>query len=299
MLKGLHNLGNTCYLNTVLQCLFHLEEFTSIIEDEIFPDECLIEKYYDLYKSLTNEETNVIYNLRKRRIVENNDTEKIINFLKTFSTIYPKFLGHSQQDSHEALMLILDRFQSEFKNNLFGGTMISIIEDINSNFKSITNETFTCLTLEIPQKSNITLKDCFDAYFSPEVLTNENRYQREDTKELIDIRKQFALKYLNKNLIIHLKRFIYTSTCRRKNDVLIDFPLENLSLGEYFCKSDFSHTYNLVAVANHTGTLTSGHYYAYCKEGNSWVLYNDSSVAPISSSQIVTPTSYILFYVIK
>ena len=57
--------------------------------------------------------------------------------------------------------------------------------------------------------------------------------------------------------------------------------------------------YDLFAVCNHIGPyITSGHYTAYCKNSadSKWYCFDDSTVKPITEDQIVTKSSYLLFY---
>jgi ubiquitin C-terminal hydrolase len=73
-----------------------------------------------------------------------------------------------------------------------------------------------------------------------------------------------------------------------------------------FCSEDadpaagVAPLYDLLAVSNHSGSLTGGHYTAYCKEmlsqGATWHCYNDSNVSEMSPSQVVTSSAYVLFY---
>ena len=103
-------------------------------------------------------------------------------------------------------------------------------------------------------------------------------------------------------LIIQLKRFTYEQYSNEKIDTHIEFPLENLDLSEYMAKSDQSRSqpralYRLVAVSNHTGSLTSGHYVTYGLNDRNqrWYSFNDERVEEISD--VVTKNAYILIYV--
>jgi ubiquitin C-terminal hydrolase len=54
--------------------------------------------------------------------------------------------------------------------------------------------------------------------------------------------------------------------------------------------------YSLFAVICHSGSLSGGHYWAYCKGlDGSWCNYNDSSVSSIGPD-FVTGAAYILLY---
>ena len=103
-------------------------------------------------------------------------------------------------------------------------------------------------------------------------------------------------------LIIQLKRFTYERYSNDKIDTLIEFPLENLDLREYITKADQprrqrSALYRLVAVSNHSGSLTSGHYVTYGRNDRNqrWYSFNDERVEEIQD--VVTKNAYILIYV--
>ena len=63
--------------------------------------------------------------------------------------------------------------------------------------------------------------------------------------------------------------------------------------------SRLNNVYDLFAVCNHSGTLSRGHYTAFCKNSTDghWYSYDDSSVQPVSEDQLVTAGAYMLFYV--
>ena len=60
-----------------------------------------------------------------------------------------------------------------------------------------------------------------------------------------------------------------------------------------------SNVYDLFAVCNHSGTLSRGHYTAFCKNpaDGRWYNYDDSIVQSIPEDQLVTSGAYMLFYV--
>ena len=63
--------------------------------------------------------------------------------------------------------------------------------------------------------------------------------------------------------------------------------------------SRLSNVYDLFAVCNHSGTLSRGHYTAFCKNPTDgrWYGYDDNSVQAISEEQLVSSGAYMLFYV--
>lgn len=70
--------------------------------------------------------------------------------------------------------------------------------------------------------------------------------------------------------------------------------------------SDPEAVYDCFAISNHMGSVSGGHYTAYCQheqtllpdghEHLGWHSYNDRSVMPTTAGSVVTPSAYVLFY---
>ena len=108
-------------------------------------------------------------------------------------------------------------------------------------------------------------------------------------------------------LIIQLKRFTYNDHSREKIDTLISFPLQGLDLKKYLLEdksqkspASSSTTYDLVAVSNHSGSMSYGHYttYAKNKQDQNWYSFDDRYVRKLRDpSDIITKNAYILVYI--
>lgn len=70
--------------------------------------------------------------------------------------------------------------------------------------------------------------------------------------------------------------------------------------------NDVEAVYDCFGVSNHFGSVSGGHYTAYCAHERSvcfdgqktcdWNCYNDRSVSSTSPSAVITPSAYVLFY---
>ncbi len=67
----------------------------------------------------------------------------------------------------------------------------------------------------------------------------------------------------------------------------------------YFYLLSHSPSYELVGVVSHHGTLSSGHYTAFCRSHSdpTWRLYDDLQVTQTSLQQVLAETdAYLLVY---
>ena len=113
------------------------------------------------------------------------------------------------------------------------------------------------------------------------------------TKQLYDSLYKYPKPSI---LVIDIKRFNATN---RKNQIMVDFPLENLNLSKYVIGyNKDSYVYDLYAVCNHSGSVLGGHYTSFVKNANGkWYHYNDTSVSEVAlDKQIISPKAYCFFY---
>jgi ubiquitin C-terminal hydrolase len=84
----------------------------------------------------------------------------------------------------------------------------------------------------------------------------------------------------------------------RKNNCLVDIPLELLNLSEYVVGyQKENYLYELYGICNHSGNVMGGHYTANIRTGNGWYHFNDRFVTKITDeSKIITPMAYCLFF---
>lgn len=151
------------------------------------------------------------------------------------------------------------------------------------------------------KKTGVSIMDCIEKYCELEQLDESDMWYCNKCKEHVRAWKQVSLYRTPPILIVHLKRFHYSSTTNRRDkiDTLIDFPLSGLDLsGIVKQESGSEPIYDCYAVSNHFGGLGGGHYTAYARADDGvWRNFDDSRVtSDVDESEVVSSAAYCLFY---
>ena len=92
-------------------------------------------------------------------------------------------------------------------------------------------EPYFIINLPIPANNKSpTLIDCFDLYVETEILDGDNSILDEETGNKVSTKKNIMFWNFPNILVIDIKRF---NVMNRKNQIMVDFPLENLNLSKY------------------------------------------------------------------
>jgi ubiquitin carboxyl-terminal hydrolase 4/11/15 len=149
------------------------------------------------------------------------------------------------------------------------------------------------------EKGQVSLDDCLDKFSEVEQLGPNDPWYCPTCKKLEQAYKKFQIWSAPEILVVHLKRFGFSSRFRQKIDTFVDFPVEGLDMSSFMVRKPNSPMlYDLFAVSNHMGGMGGGHYTAYAKNyiDNNWYCFNDSSVSPTTANAIKTDSAYLLFY---
>ncbi|XP_050556044.1 ubiquitin carboxyl-terminal hydrolase 8 isoform X2 [Spodoptera frugiperda] len=360
-LTGLKNLGNTCYMNSIIQCLnntailvtyFCNGQYLEHVNRSHSTRGAIAEELAAVVRALWSGQYRFIATRDLRNEVgkhqrafrgcEQQDSHEFLTILMDwlhldlqFSINVPQHkVSHTPlmdyRDSHEFLTILMDwlHLDLQFSINvpqhkdtlppsekawheytkskeslilrLFYGQIKSTVRCTVCGKQSVTYESFSNLSLELPANANrCSLSDCLKLYLNDETIPGWNC---PNCKEKRDALKKLDISRLPPVLVIHFKRFYvdpkeYMCNAYRKKQTYIDFPLEELDM-RHFAHCGGPHAYNLYAVSNHYGSMEGGHYTAYCKSSvyGKWYKYDDHVVTEIPPSEVKSSAAYILFY---
>nr|XP_043886134.1 ubiquitin carboxyl-terminal hydrolase 8 [Solea senegalensis] len=331
-LTGLRNLGNTCYMNSILQCLCNTPAMADYFNKNYYMED--INRYNILgHKGEVAEEFGVIMKALWAGLYKCISPR---DFKITIGKINDQFSGYDQQDSQELLLFLMDglhedlnkadnrkRYKEEENDHLddpnaaelawskhkllnesiivalFQGQFKSTVQCLTCHRKSRTFETFMYLSLPLASTNKCSLQDCLRLFSKEEKLTDNNKVFCRHCKAHRDSTKKLEIWKVPPIVLVHLKRFSYEGRWKQKLQTSVDFPLDSLDLSQYVIgPKQTLKRYGLYAVSNHYGGLDGGHYTAYCKNAlkQRWYKFDDHEVSEISTSSVKSSAAYILFY---
>jgi len=329
----LQNIGNTCYLNSVIQCLRHLPIFNRNLMDIL-----------STYKPSENNKERLkkfIFVVNYLKIIiylnTNNNIVSPIGLKTILVNINSNYIGHTQHDAHELLIQLLDIFHSissytidihetgvprniiDFKlkksyvdlKNSYCGKYSNVLNIINSQHEhiiqcsqetcqktSIMFDSSSCWELPIPNslQRNISLYDCIDTFTKSENI--EYLCEHCNVKGISE--QNILLWKTGQILFIKLNKFYIPNV---NANVIVSLP-EVLDLSKFFDNDSMfrspTQRYNLVSTICHVGSMDSGHYYTCTlntKNMNGWTIYNDHMSMNIDTSKVINnPATYMAVY---
>jgi ubiquitin C-terminal hydrolase len=322
---GLQNLGNTCYMNSLLQILIHcplfiykfLDNAPKFFQNGIRPTP-ISHMFYELILNISNEQ---------------NTSFSPSDFKDSFTSLHPEFFGNLEHDTQEFCRFLLQDFNKELniienptsykeelkilnKKQMFMNYQnycnmkeSSIITDLfigyysyeficQCNNKDYNFSQFLDIDIQFP-KDNISqrykLNELLYQNFNKTeyIQSNENcRYCRRKC----NLQQKMKIGKLPQILILSLQRINQYLNIKNESYVHFDEMLDMRNYIDNELEGNSLTKYKLFAITNHIGNLNTGHYYSYIKINNEWYYFTDSKVIK-NNPDYDSNEFYTLFYI--
>lgn len=266
--QGLSNFGNTCFINSTIQCLKSLRPFEEYLLKNSNNNGIIIGKLTKLLQNFEN----------------NNKDYYLQDFINTFYSRNDLFKRYEQNDSHIfliSLLSLMDKEESRTSENgikrLFSNTIETILID-SFGRESRESEPSFCISLPITKAGKVfsSLDECLEEYQKPKEIYNPHA----------------GKKYTEVVKIIPSAKFLIFNLQRVSNGKHLNNPINYQEILEF----NGIH-YELMGLIKHIGDQYSGHKIALCKDlTSSWFEFNDNYVYKLSNHVPNESLVFLLFY---
>lgn len=281
-MKGLQNLGNTCYFNTALQCILQVPQLSNFFIMKRLPR---VDEFTHEYQTLVR-----LMWLKKTSSFEN--PKKLFDL---FKKKYKQFNNTDQQDSHEMIVCFLDALDQSLRpfnpvyfpsrnpeehsivREIFYGQIIQ--EVVTPKEKTKNFEDTTCLMMFL--SGNTTLERCLDEYTRWNVLDDYKNHNVTTTRHMF-----WYTPYI---LIVSFK--MYLGKFKVKLPPVLDVSRWTHPQSPHHKNKN----YELFGTCTHHGSTMGGHYVSYVQHHKRWYEKDDSMVQEVSGVPL-DGYHYVAFY---
>ncbi|WCJ29906.1 Ubiquitin carboxyl-terminal hydrolase 23 [Euphorbia peplus] len=302
---GLENLGNTCFLNSVLQCLTYTEPLAAYLQSGKHQNTCHVAGFCALC-AIQKHVSRALQSTGRSLVPKD-----LVSNLRCISR---NFRNARQEDAHEYMVNLLESmhkcclpsgvpsespaaYEKSLVHKIFGGRLRSQVECQQCSYRSNKFDPFLDLSLEIYKAD--TLPVALRNFTAAELLDGgEKEYHCQQCKKKVRAKKRLTVHKCPYVLTIHLKRF-HALDPGRKVDKRVVFN-SSLDMKPFVSDSyEGDLKYSLYGVLVHFGHNThSGHYVCFVRTSSgTWYLLNDNEVRQVSEKRVLEQKAYMLFYV--
>ncbi|XP_050388212.1 ubiquitin carboxyl-terminal hydrolase 23 isoform X2 [Argentina anserina] len=303
---GLINMGNTCYLNSVLQCLTYTEPLAAYLQSGRHRNSCHIKNGFCALCAI---QEHVSLALQSTKSIL---PKALVCNLQRISRNFRK---SRQEDAHEYMVNLLESmhkcclpsgvpsespsaYEKSLVHKIFGGRLRSRVKCLQCSYCSDKLDPFLDLSLEIA-KANSLNKALVNFTAEEQLDGGERQYQCQKCNQKVRAMKQMTIHKPPSVLSIHLKRFRAHDPGQKINKEVQFGPTLDLRpfVSGAYPEGDLKYT--LYGVLVHYGASTySGHYYCFVRTSTGiWLSLDDNDVKQVREMTVLQQKAYMLFYV--
>jgi ubiquitin carboxyl-terminal hydrolase 2/21 len=324
--RGMVNLGNTCYLNSVTQCVaqsllgqyFLGDEYISSVMDPTSGGGRIVNTFSFIERELF---ANSQYPVSPSR------------FKVEIGRVNSNFSGREQQDANEFLRTLIDSLHEDLNQNkhvktgfkeidnthgtdqeiaeqywrLYEGKNKSVICDLFAFQEKSTVQCPACgrvsrtfgvgmgIDLAIPSLGRpVTIEECLSAYCAPSALDDQSLFRCQGCNNMVPAVTKQEFFTCPMVLVVTLKRFRSFGEFSNKIDTPVIFGAV-LDMKPFVEKAG-PFEYELIGVVNHKGNIHGGHYTCDCRGAidHAWFFYSDERFTESEHPDFCL--AYMLFY---
>lgn len=271
---GLANLGNTCYMNCILQCLEGTPQLAVPFLDRSYKQYVNVKSRLGYQGRMANEFAALTLAMERAGTGGYVAPRGMKNLA---GQLNETFAGRDQQDCQEFLVFVLDGLHEDLNLNghrerlreldeheervrerynvrlastiewerylksdtslivdMFQGQYMSRLKCMVCGTTSSNYTAFSTLSLPLAAGRSIDLHQCFAQFVAPEILDGDDAWFCSHCKRKQRTVKTMSISRLPPVLIIHLKRFRRTLRSVDKLETPVSYPLHNLDLTGYW-----------------------------------------------------------------
>lgn len=307
----LRNLGQTCYANSLMQCLLNSPSVCNFLEtfhktaESLLLDKKMLElplfQFVDLY--------------RKKSAIKSG-TEKLIipeDFVKSYTHLLPQFVIGRQHDAHELFVCLLSAFDETIEelnskhsvelptfSSLFACHSVTQCQCLMCGYKFTNAEDFNNFYISVKQRESLVAR--LRNAQAPEFLCGEGKRWCNKCRIRQEMMTVCRYDKLSKIAVFQLQRFEVDIARNTTKKLLGHVPFPSVLPINGL-------DYELMSVSVHIGAnLTSGHFVSILRINERWILANDSHLSVLNNDEVEeffsagengyesSTSAYLLFY---
>ncbi|XP_003385867.1 PREDICTED: ubiquitin carboxyl-terminal hydrolase 30-like isoform X2 [Amphimedon queenslandica] len=323
---GLINLGNTCFINSILQAMASIPSLLQWLDSKETPLAVSLKNV--LHALNDNNEVNISPEeltqalMRHRWLIDHQQQDALEFYHVLLTTLEEEMTGptlslsdlindpqvEAQSSSTKGMALTkIGSFSapSQPKSCPLQGLMSSSLVCCDCQHALPTRyESIDSISLPLSQRaaSSSSLVECLRDYMSSEIVDDiecPSCSKRAGVKTKRSFRKKLRIGRPPEVLCLNIIRSVWRSDGTMvKNRSRLVFPLTldiNSFLTTTATRQDKTK-YQLRAVVEHLGGPSSGHYCTYRQCGRQWLYTSDTTVYPVYNHEVMNCEAYLLFY---